>query len=249
MNVTSILVPIFVILGLIVVIAGVVFLITRSRQGKPFSLSLRFILLAYFYLICLISIVIVVSGLVSLVNAGLSGPLGTGFSYQSPGPVGRIPALPPPGVDGGPQKVPPPTPTPEQLQQELQQQQQQVNSQRQDDIINGSSKIVIAGLIWFFHWLGRRSMKKTPTPGELFLSQAYLIIPLLIFGIVSIVSLPTAAYQAIRYYVYTPQPYDYIQAPGNALATAISFVPFWIYYLKATIKELSSAHKTAPEGE
>lgn len=247
MNVTSILVPIFVILGLIVVIAGVVFLITRSRQGKPFSLSLRFILLAYFYLICLISVVILVSGLVSLVNAGLSVPLGTGFSYHTPGRVGPI--LPPPSVDGSPQKVVP-APTREQAQQQEQLQQNEISRQRQDDIINGASKIVIAGLIWFFHRLGRRSMKKTPTPGEMFLSQAYLIVLLLIFGIVSIVSLPTAAYQTIRYYVYTPQPYEYVQGPGNALATAISFVPFWIYYLRATIKELSSAHKTVPpEGE
>ncbi len=35
-------------------------------------------------------------------------------------------------------------------------------------------------------------------------------------------------------------PWEY-RAPGNALATAVIFTPFWIYYLLATIKELTGS--------
>lgn len=119
----------------------------------------------------------------------------------------------------------------------------------QDDIINGGSRVLVAGLIWFFHTLGRRAMKKTPVPGDVFLGQAYLVVLLLIFGIVSIVSLPNALFQTVRFYFYVPvQPYEFRPAPGNALATAIAFVPFWVYYLKTTLTQLS-AGRNGPRQE
>ncbi len=251
-NASAILIPIFIILGLIMVVSVAAFLVSRSRQGKPVAISMRFVLLSYFYLISLISLVILVSGLVPLLTAGLTVPLGRDFSYQT-FPMVR-PISPPPYIEKQPAPAQPSGPTPEQEAQQQQQQQEQEQRQQkanlQDDIISGSSRVLVAGLIWFFHRLGRKMMQKNPAPGAAFLDHAYLVILLLIFGIVSLVALPNALYQSVRYYFYAPvQQFESRPAPGSSLATAIAFVPFWIYYLKRTILEFSrDKSQIVPEG-
>ncbi len=84
----GILIPILIILGLLIAIAAAIILTSRARQGQRVPLSFRVILLSYFYLMSLISLVVLASGLVPLFNAGLSTVLGKEFSY------GRLPFLP-----------------------------------------------------------------------------------------------------------------------------------------------------------
>src|SRR3989304_3971269 len=108
-----------VVLGLALVIAVVVYFAFRLRSGEPINISFRLLLTAYFYLLTIAGLIVLLVGLSGLVNAGLGAVLGRDFSYTRP-PIARpIPVTP----EGVPQKTAP-SPEEQRLQAERQQERQ-----------------------------------------------------------------------------------------------------------------------------
>jgi len=142
-------------------------------------------------------------------------------------PAVRV-APPPPGVEA----AAPASPTSEQIEQAKRQQERSYR----DSLIQGISMAVVGGIIWVLHLVGRRRMGLEEA--EPFFKKAYLALLLGIFSVVGIIFLPTAVYETLRYYILGPvNEFDYRPAPGGSLATAIVFVPFWVYYLLALLRE------------
>lgn len=220
----NILAPLLSFLGLIVVVAGIVYFVMRVRAGEPLRLSFQFLLTLYFYIVSIASLLVLVVGLTGLVRAGLSLPLGQEFSYLDSSLYYRYEA---PG--GVPEKGREPI-TAEQLRLRMDQ-------AFREGILQGVSLSLVGGLVWGLHYLGRR--RREALGGDIFLVRAYPLLLLVIFSVVGLISAPMALYETLRFYLVPPPEELWMRsAPGESLATAIVFVPFWVYYLLTFLRRV-----------
>ncbi|MDP6510156.1 MAG: hypothetical protein QGH23_02965 [Dehalococcoidia bacterium] len=84
-------IPIMVIALVAVAIGAVVFFIFRLRSGQGLNISWRALFLVYFYLMTVISLLVMVDGISNLVRAGMGAALGQEFSYYSDRYAYKIP--------------------------------------------------------------------------------------------------------------------------------------------------------------
>ncbi|MBI4301974.1 MAG: hypothetical protein HY664_05170 [Chloroflexi bacterium] len=80
----SFLFPMFFILGLAVLVAGIAYVVIKVRSGERIDLSFRLLLSVYLYLMTIVSLLVLAVGLSSLVNVGLASVVGRDFSYSVP---------------------------------------------------------------------------------------------------------------------------------------------------------------------
>lgn len=238
-DVLTLLRVLLVIAGVCLVIAGIVYAVQRARSGQGITLPLRQLFNVYLYLMTILSLLLTVSGLSSLVQAGLAVPLGKEFSYYTPDyprPV-YIPA--PPTIDGVPAPAKPQlTPTPEEQEK---QRQDTLNQAFKDGMVKGLSLTVVGGILWAIHWRGKRRM----TEKDSLMGRLYLVVLLFVFAALTLSSLPTGIYETVRYYVVGSQTqYSGPVTPGAKLSTAIVSLPIWLIYLFGAMKQLRGAPKT-----
>lgn len=227
----GILIPTTIFAIVAVVVAAVAFVGARWRSGEGVLVTFGTVLLAYFSLMSLVSFLVMASGLTAGVKAGLTVPLGRGFSYWTPPRTRLAPAMPP-GETGKPvdlkqQPVP---------QEELDRQEREVGRQYQEDLLQGATLAVIGGLVWAAHTVGRRRLSVVDPDAGAFFGKAYTTTALAIFGVVGIIALPVGVYEALRYVVIQPDEFSGRQPPGGTLAAALIFVPIWLYYLNAVVR-------------
>lgn len=228
----SVIIPLGVILGLAVVAAGVVYFAFRLRSGEPINISFSFLLTAYFYLLTVVGLIVLLIGLSGLVNAGLSLVLGRDFGYSRP-PVAR-PLPPPVPLEGVPQRV---APAPEEQRLEADRQQER---QFREGLLQGASMVLVGGIVWGIHSLGRRRMEQGQEERSNFLRMAYLIILLAISSIVAVVSLTSAINDTLRFYlIQPPGEFEFRSPPGQNASVALVFTPVWGYYLLALLRGLN----------
>ncbi|MFH1487187.1 MAG: DUF5671 domain-containing protein [Chloroflexota bacterium] len=242
---TEILMSILVPTGLLTVIALVVFLVSRVRAGGFQEISVRVLLTCYFYLVIVVSLIVTLAGFSTLVKAGLGSALGREFSYYRSTVVKPLP--PPPSPAGEPVR-----PAPEQPSEEEQRQRQQreVEASFRGDLLQGLSATVIGGLVWLVHVFGRRRFETDEERRESLLNRAYLFLLLAIFSVVGVISAAQGVYETLRFYlVESVEPYAFQSPPGDTLATAIVFVPVWVYYLNALIRERRATHTVTEESQ
>jgi hypothetical protein len=222
------------------VIAGVVYFIQKARSGQGITVSLRQLFTVYLYVMTILTLLLTVSGLSHLVQAGLAVPLGKEFSYFprfAPAPV-RIAKPPPPPVPAEPGVVPEERePTPEEeakiREEEEKRRQEGLDQAFKEGLLNGLSLFVVGGILWALHLWGKRRMAEK----EALIERLYLIVLLFIFAALALSSLPTSIYETTRFYILRP-PEDYFSPPGGKLATAIVTLPLWLFYLTSTIRRL-----------
>jgi len=226
----SIIIPIGVILGLAVVAAGVVYFGFRLRSGEPINISFSFLLKAYFYLLTIVGLIVLLIGLSGLLNAGLGLVLGRDFGYPRP-PVARPIAVSPEGV---PLKTAPP---PEEQRLEAGRQQER---QFREGLLQGASMLLVGGIVWGVHALGRRRMTRGEDERSSFLGMAYLIIVLAISSIVGVISLTSAINDTLRFYlIEAVSEFEFRPPPGQNVSVALVFTPAWVYYLLALLRGLN----------
>ncbi len=227
--VASIIIPVVVVLGLAVVAAAVVFLAMRLRSGEPFAISFRVVLTAYFYLLSIAGLIVLLVGLSGLVNAGLSTVAGRDFSYNRP-PSGiprPVPAVPP-GIAA------PQAPSPEEQKLEADRQQER---EFREGLLQGISMSLVGGLVWLTHSLGRRRTEGALERQRGFLNTGYLVVLLVIFSLVGIISLASGVFETLRFYLVEPATqFEFRPPPGPNASAAIVFVPAWAYYLIALLR-------------
>jgi len=219
--------PFLFIIGLAAVIGAVVYVVLRLRSGDPFLISLGFLLRVYLYLASLISLLVMMSGLAGLANAGLSQAFGDEFSYR-PENISR----PVPPREPGEERVPP-------TEEETRQQREEGLARAvRRGVIDGVSTTLAAGLLFAAHWGGRRALESPEDRRRGYLNRIYVFLLLVIFGVGTIVSLPQAIVQSITFATESGSEELFRQSPGSNLATALVFIPFWLYYLATVLQQV-----------
>ena len=219
--------PFLFIISIAAIIGAVVYVVLRLRSGEPFVISLGLLLRAYLYLGSLISLLVLMSGLAGLANAGLSQTFGREFSYQ-PETVFRSPPIRGPVTD-----------LEDRNQEEvLQQRDEGLSRAVRRGVIDGISTTLVAGLLFAAHWGGRRSLESPEERRRGYLNRIYVFILLIIFGVGTIVSLPQAIVQSITFAIESGSEVQFRQPPGSNLATALVFIPFWLYYLATVLRQV-----------
>ncbi|MBI4198087.1 MAG: hypothetical protein HY533_03145 [Chloroflexi bacterium] len=216
---------ILVLAALVGAVGGIVYLVLKLRAGERITFPTRLLFRLYLYVISLISLVTLVAGLSNLVQAGLGAALGKEFSYN-PVYVAE-PFRPAPE----PVKGEPPTVDPK-ADEELRQ--KGLDRALKEGLLNGLSLSIVGAAVLALHTWSRRRLE-TEEERRGIPHRVYLILLLALFGVVTLVTLPSAIYESLRYYLLDTTRQDYGNRPGGALATALVALPVWAYYLRGAI--------------
>ncbi len=226
-------IPIMVMALVAVAIGGLAFVIFRLRTGQGLNISWRALFLVYFYLMTVISLLVMVGGLSNLVRVGLGAVLGKEFSYYSPMPYEV--QKPPMPVRVAPGEVAVPAEGEQLTPEEQEAERQKVLDRRfKEGLFNGLSFTMVGGLIWAVHLYGRRRLEQEEAVE--WLHRLYVIALLLIFGILTLTSLPEAVFDTLRYYLIEADRDFFRRAPAERLSTGMVALPLWLYYLWGTFR-------------
>lgn len=218
--IVGVLAPIAV-LGAIALV--VILFLQRGKDGL--DLSPRNILRLYLYLASLAGIVIFSIGVASAVNYTIARATSDAFIY------GNIPshfARPcPPGATGCVE------PSAEEMAREEQRQVAERDRRRDEDLIRGVTYMVFGGLFWIAHWAARRGLGEQGVAG---LRRGYLMLGTVVFGLATIVLLPTGIYQALSNALLA-SPEEVFRSGADALGGGIASLPIWLVYLRLVVSE------------
>jgi len=203
--VLSLLLPI-TFLGLLV--GGGVYLF--KNKGK-IDFDLNTVYAAYLYLMIFISILTLGIGSVFAIKSTFTNFWGIEFSYRQ-NPVSSEPIY----IDGEVKEVE------EEYAYEA--------DIEKRDLIRGITMVAISIPFLLLHCYAAKDLaKKKGTVSSIY--KIYVTASLILFSIVSIISLPVGVYETLQFFLLE-QPesvWDKI-VPGEAVATAFTFVPVWVYY-------------------
>jgi hypothetical protein len=212
-------------------IAAFVFLGSRVRAGQGIGASFGSIMVAYFYAMCIVSLVVFTIGATSLVKVGLGEVLGRSFSYPVQLLVKPVAPIPPPGTTYV-------APSPDQNLAAEQQQNAQIEQEVRSDLVQGGSLAVAGAIVWALHALGLRRLVRAADAFAAFLARAYLVVILIVFGLGGLISLVLGVYQSLLFALTSIDSFTYRQPPGEAAAMAIVYVPAWAIVLGLALREL-----------
>lgn len=209
-----------------------VLVVQRARGGA--ELTPRALLRVYLYLASLAGLVVLAIGLASVVNYGLAVTLGDEVIYGGSSRilVGPVPPQCPPGASNCAER------TVEQQAVLQRQQDQQRERRRNEELLRGITFGVFGGLFWGAHWMARRGLGEDE--GAAGLRRGYLMVGTVVFGIASLVMLPTGVYQALANVLLVTPENTYRQG-ADALGGAIVVVPIWLLFLRLVVVEFRRA--------
>src|SRR5207245_2561386 len=149
----------------------------------------------YLYIASMAGIIVLVVGLSAVLTAGFAAAFGDGFVYgdQSGFVVPATPACPP-TTDPNVKCVPPPQ------QDFTTQRQRQQERRRAEDLIRGLTFTVFGAVFWGAHFFARRGVMGSDEAVS-GLRRGYLLLGTVIFGIATVILLPTGTYQALSYVI------------------------------------------------
>ncbi len=212
-------------LGLLVALA-VVFV----QRREALDLTPRGLLRGYLYLASLAGIVTFAIGLGSLTNYGLASAFGTPAIYGgAPGPVITMRAACPPG---DPRCVPP---TEEQLELQRRSAKEQTDRRQSEDLLRGITFTVFGALVWGAHWAARRGLGVDEAGSGM--RRAYFMLGTVTFGLVTVVMLPTGAYQALSTGILLADQFTYRQ-PADSLGGGLAALPIWLVFLRLLVNDV-----------
>ena len=222
---------IFPILGLaipILIIVGIVYFILKIKAGLPISFSYRGALRVYFYVVILISVGLGgLGGVSTLLKVGFGEMVGREFSYGNVYEEHRDDQQREKNEDH-----------PADTEDETRSLPEKVELEMKGSLINGVSLAVIGMFLLLVHFLGRWWLERGDERSDL-LRRLYLMAGLVIFAIVTIVSLATGIPETLRYVLLDINPGE--ESPGEALSIAIVALPVWICYLVATLRNIRTS--------
>lgn len=214
--ITSILFPI-AFLALLVVLAVVFF-----QRREAIDLSPRGLLRTYLYLASLAGIITLAIGLASLANYGIAAAFGSEVIYGGSSPKPALAPRCPPGAVGCAE------PTPQQMEQQLRQEKEQRDRRQAEDLLRGITFTAFGALVWGAHWAARRGLDADE--GASGLRRAYLMLGTVIFGLATVIMLPTGLYQALASGILPADEFTYRQ-PADSLGGGIACLPIWLLFL------------------
>ena len=211
----------------ILIIAAIVYWISRIKSGISLSISYKDALRVYFYIVILVSVGLTgVGGVSTLINVGLGEMVGREFSYGEVYQDHRESQDLKNNEDSSSYVVGDDRSLSEKIDLEM-----------KGNLINGISLAVIGSFLMLVHFLGRRLVETVDEHSDL-LRRSYLIAGLAIFAVITIVSLIAGIPETLRYALLEVEPGQ--ESPGEALSIAIVGLPIWVSYLVATLRNIRS---------
>lgn len=229
----GLLAPLLVLAGVAVVVAVAGFFVVRLRAGTAVSLTPRLILIAYLYVMSLSGVITMAIGLSSAVRVALSYTAGRDFSYYRP-----VPFRPTAVTGGGSQTTGGEVVAPGPTEQDVRRMEAETERQRQQDTIGAVTSVLVGGLLFGTHTVARRRIGPSEPGVHSLLGRAYITILLCVFGLTGVISL-IMGIQNLLQWVLLPatDATVYRQPPGESVAAAVVFVPGWLYYLWALVRQ------------
>ena len=214
----------------LLVIGSAVFLLLKIRSSSSVSISYRIVLRVYFYIVLMISVVIIsLGGLATLINVGLGEAVDPQFSY---GNVYRDHSYELERIANNDQI--------EQDSESVRSLDEKLDLEKKSNLINGVSVTLIGFLVLVAHLFGRRWVE-TADESHDSLRKVYLIAGLSIFAVASITSLASAIPEALRYVLLEVNQGE--ESPGMALSISLVSLPIWAYFLINTIRTMRSSEE------
>lgn len=225
----ALLIPVGILGGL----AALVYFLVRGGRGDD-AFSSRTLLRAYLRIAYMVSLVVFLIGAVNVLTAGAAAAFGHDFSYipQFTATPQGCPA-PPPGAGADAQSA---------YNQCLKQQgvnpAQPGDTRQQDDLIRGLSLLISGLVLGAGHRVGQLAIETAHERRNSGLARMEALLGTVAFGLVTIVAVPVATYTLLHHAILGNQvtsngPPD---APGSALATALVFLPAWLFYLYGFVR-------------
>jgi len=209
----------------ILIIVGIFYFILKIRAGISIRFSYRGALRVYFYVVILISVGLGgLGGVSTLLKVGFGEMVGREFSYGNVYEEHRDDQQREKNEDH-----------PADTEDETRSLPEKVELEMKGSLINGVSLAVIGMFLLLVHFLGRWWLERGDERSDL-LRRLYLMAGLVIFAIVTIVSLATGIPETLRYILLDINPGE--ESPGEALSIAIVALPVWICYLVATLRNI-----------
>jgi len=216
----------------VLLIGGIIYLIMRVRSSNPIRVSYRAVLRTYFYVVILVSIGLAGGGISTLFKVGFAEMFGPEFSYGSIYEEhrwemedayqrqldARNPDYPKSAAEFEPRTL-----------------EEKIEFTQKSTLINGVTITVIGVLLLIVHIFGRRRVETVEEKSDSH-RRLYLVIGLVIFAIVTVVTLATGLPEALRYAILEVNPGE--ESPGEALSVAMVALPVWLYYLVVTLKTI-----------
>ena len=237
------------VVGLAAVVAATVFLFLRFRAREPISIDPRLLLRLYLYVAIIAGLLVFTQGASSFLRAGMAGGFGEDFSYR---PV--YVSLP----EDQDRHIPTPVELKEQSRLteaereelssvlaeradkrvELEATRQRLGLDRalEEGLIEGIGFTAIGALVLLAHVFGRRALE-LKGEREGLLARLYLLAIVVVFGVITIVNLPQAVFETLRFGLLDPVgQFGHDFQPGGKLALSITTLPIWLLYLWGAIR-------------
>ena len=222
------------VLGVLAVVAivgaivGAIALVMRGGRGG-LDWGPRSFVRVYLYIASLAGIVVLVVGLSGVLTVAFAAAFSDSFVYGDSSFIAPVPACAP--VSDPNVKCPP-------VQQDFAAQRAQENSRRRaDDLIKGVTFTVFGAIFWGAHWLARRGVA-TADESSSGLRRGYLMLGTVVFGLTTVILLPTGIYQALSYLLLPAQNGVFRQGVGDSLAGGLVTLPVWLIYLWLVVRDL-----------
>lgn len=225
--ITTVLFPIAV-LALLVLLAVVFF-----QRRDAIDLSPRGLLRTYLYLASLAGIITLAIGLASFANYGLAAAFGTEVIHGG-SPIAKSTILRvtcPPGATGCVE------PTSADLEQQRRQEQEQRDRRKSEDLLRGLTFTAFGALVWGAHSAARRGLDSDEAASGL--RRAYLMLGTVIFGLATVIMLPTGLYQALAAGILPADQFTYRQ-PADSLGGGLACLPIWLLFLTLLRRDFRS---------
>jgi hypothetical protein len=223
------------VLGVLVAVAvvgaivGAIALVMRGGLGAM-EWGPRNLVRVYLYIASMAGIIVLVVGLSGILTVGFAAAFGNGFVYGDSSSIAPVPACGP-TTDPNTKCVPGVQPD------FVEQQRRQLDRRRGDDLIRGITFMVFGGLFWGAHFLARRGVMGTDelTSG---LRRGYLLLGTVIFGIATVILLPTGIYQALSYVILPADAGTFRPGAGDSLPGGLVTLPVWLIYLWLVVRDV-----------
>jgi hypothetical protein len=217
------------VVGILGAIVGAIVLAMRGGRGG-LEWAPRNLVRVYLYIASMAGIIVLVVGLSGILTVGFAAAFGNGFVYGDNSFIAPVPPCGP-VTDPNVKCVPGPT------QDFAAQQQRELDRRRADDLIKGITFSVFGALFWGAHFVARRGVMGADelTSG---LRRGYLMLGTVIFGIATVVLLPTGIYQALSYLILPAANGGFRQGAGDSLPGGLVTLPVWLIYLWLVVRDL-----------
>ena len=221
--------------GVLGAIVGAIVIAVRGGRGA-LDFAPRNLVRVYLYIASMAGIIVLVVGLSGVLTAGFAAAFGNPFVYGDTSSISPVPACAPTTDPNNPVKCVPGG-TAVDSQSIAAQQQREQDRRRADDLIRGLTFTVFGALFWGAHYAARRGVMASDelTSG---LRRGYLMLGTVIFGITTVILLPTGIYQALSYLILPAANGVFRQGVGDSLPGGLVTLPVWLIYLWLVVRDL-----------